>query len=119
MWVNRYGKVPSVTHINIDGLSQETVENKIEKIASTDKGRYVLSWAYPLEKGQKEKDRKGHILTLERVGSDLIIYDPQNETFPSIGEIMTWMKQSLGFDILKIDNLLINTETVNKLVGSY
>ncbi len=89
---------------SIKELTKELVELVKEP------GRYHIDFAW------KDKD-SGHIITLEKLhNGKIIIYDPQN------GEIVDWrdiskrIKQNYGVNVLRVDNLLVNTDIIDGIV---
>ena len=70
-------------------------------------GRYHFSWDY--EKGY------GHVITAERLRSgELVIYDPQDDTYWELSNFKGIKKGS--FKVLRVDNLLFNVDVVSKII---
>ena len=70
-------------------------------------GRYHFSWDY--EKGY------GHVITAERLRSgELVIYDPQDDTYWELSNFKGIKKGT--FKVLRVDNLLFNVNVVSNIL---
>lgn len=89
---------------NISALTKDIIELVKEP------GRYHIDFSW-------KSGNSGHIITLEKkTDGKIVIYDPQN------GEIVNWanlskrIKLQNGVNILRVDNLLVNTDIINGVV---
>lgn len=103
--VNNKGKIPEYTLIK--GSSEKEIIKRIENSTSGIGSRYHLSW--------DESKEFGHIVTIERTKNGLVIYDPQQNDFLSINEIIQRMYKNTPLQLLRVDNLLFRVEFMNKL----
>ena len=96
---------------------QDVIISKLKK-CTQEKCRYHLGWEtdeYHIgDNGEKEYD--GHIITLERIGDEFILYCPQRDNYYSIGEIFGLMRENSKLELLRVDNLLINIKTFKNFV---
>lgn len=97
-------KTGAIKSKNLSALNKELSE------LVKDPGRYHIDFAW---KGSNT----GHIITLERFeDGKLVFYDPQN------GKIINWsnlskkIKLQYGVNILRVDNLLVNTDIIDGVV---
>ena len=80
-------------------------------VITKDVGRYHIGWMY-------KTGTSGHIITCERLpNGNTQLYDPQT------GKIRYWKNDiekladiSIGIDVLRVDNLLVNTKIVHGVV---
>ena len=89
---------------NIRALTKDIIELVKEP------GRYHIDFSW-------KSGNSGHIITLEKkTDGKIVIYDPQN------GEIVNWanlskrIKLQNGVNVLRVDNLLVNTDIINGVV---
>ena len=89
---------------NISALTKDIIELVKEP------GRYDIDFSW-------KSGNSGHIITLEKkTDGKIVIYDPQN------GEIVNWanlskrIKLQNGVNVLRVDNLLVNTDIINGVV---
>ena len=89
---------------NISALTKDIIELVKEP------GRYHIDFSW-------KSGNSGHIITLEKKTDwKIVIYDPQN------GEIVNWanlskrIKLQNGVNVLRVDNLLVNTDIINGVV---
>ena len=89
---------------NISALTKDIIELVKEP------GRYHIDFSW-------KSGNSGHIITLEKkTDGKIVIYDPQN------GEIVNWANLSKrinlqnGVNVLRVDNLLVNTDIINGVV---
>lgn len=89
---------------NISALTKDIIELVKEP------GRYHIDFSW-------KSGNSGHIITLEKkTDGKIVIYDPQN------GEIVNWanlskrIKLQNGVNVLRVDNLLVNTDIINGVV---
>ena len=88
---------------------KETLHDLYE--ATKEPGRYHINWGW---KGKNE----GHIVTFERTSDGKVVwYDPQTgkKNFFT-KEYYNRMRVSHGISILRVDNLLVNTDIINGIV---
>ena len=62
---------------------------------------------------------EGHIMVIERTNKGLIAYDPQDSSFITPKQLITCVDLNDQIELLRVDNLLINTEIVKSLVIPY
>lgn len=81
-----------------------------------DAGRYHVDFTWKKKNGQKKWT--GHIITAERKESgELVIYDPQNgKKIDNFRSYCNDVYLKTGIRILRVDNLLINTEIIEGIV---
>lgn len=72
--------------------------------------RYHLGW--------DNKMGRGHIITAVRTKEGLIIYDPQKNEYFSLSEIIQEMHPESKLELLRVDRLLVNSNSLNKLTQS-
>lgn len=100
----------------IDGTSLKTktfakMLKEFDELTKAE-GRYHIDFGY-------KRSKSGHIITAERLSDGkIVIYDPQNGKI--IANFKSYANQhfslSSGIGILKVDNLLINTEIIDGVV---
>ncbi|MBQ4292438.1 MAG: hypothetical protein II752_06870 [Muribaculaceae bacterium] len=116
VWLTKEGKEPQFTAL-IGGDNKDVIISKLKK-CTQEKCRYHLGWEtdkYHITKeGKKEYD--GHVITLERIGDVFVLYCPQEDYYYSVGEIFGLMRENSKLELLRVDNLLINTKTVKNFV---
>lgn len=102
-----FGKLPNSSEYKTKTLRQLEIE--LDDLTK-EQGRYHIDFVW---KG----GRSGHIITLERLENNkLRFYDPQS------GKIIMWsdLKQRIGLshgvNVLRVDNLLVNTEIIDGIV---
>ena len=73
-------------------------------------GRYHIDFAW---KGKNS----GHIITLEKLhNGKIIIYDPQTGKMKNWRELSKEISLRYGVNVLRVDNLLVNTDIINGIV---
>ena len=89
---------------SIKELTKELVELVKEP------GRYHIDFAW---KGKNS----GHIITLEKLhNGKIIIYDPQTGKMKNWRELSKEISLRYGVNVLRVDNLLVNTDIINGIV---
>ncbi len=118
-WLNEKGEMPAKTKVGgYDGTDRRgrTKSKSIVQLSkelndfTKDVGRYHIDFGW-------KKSNGGHIITLERIGDGKVrFYDPQN------GKIVRWTELSKqisllhGVNVLRVDNLLLNTDIIDGIV---
>lgn len=73
-------------------------------------GRYHIDFSW---KGRNS----GHIITLEKsLDGKIVIYDPQTGKIKNWGELSKEISLKYGVNVLRVDNLLVNTDIINGIV---
>lgn len=99
--VTRTGALKSKS---IKELTKELVELVKEP------GRYHIDFSW---KGRNS----GHIITLEKsLDGKIVIYDPQTGKIKKWGELSKEISLKYGVNVLRVDNLLVNTDIINGIV---
>ena len=99
--VTRTGALKSKS---IKELTKELVEIVKEP------GRYHIDFS---RKGRNS----GHIITLEKsLDGKIVIYDPQTGKIKNWGELSKEISLKYGVNVLRVDNLLVNTDIINGIV---
>ena len=106
-WLTAKNTKPKYTAL-IAGAEKE-ITSKINKLTATIGSRYNISWDI--------NKQIGHIVTMERTEQGLIIYDPQKDTFLSIGEIINEMMPQTALQLLRVDTLLVNVPLIHHLTS--
>ena len=89
---------------SIKELTKELVELVKEP------GRYHIDFAW---KGKNS----GHIITLEKLhNGKIIIYDPQTGKMKNWRELSKEISLRYGVNVLRVDNLFVNTDIINGIV---
>ena len=89
---------------SIKELTKELVELVKEP------GRYHIDFAW---KGKNS----GHIITLEKLhNGKILIYDPQTGKMKNWRELSKEISLRYGVNVLRVDNLLVNTDIINGIV---
>lgn len=89
---------------SIKELTKELVELVKEP------GRYHIDFAW---KGKNS----GHIITLEKLHNEkIIIYDPQTGKMKNWRELSKEISLRYGVNVLRVDNLLVNTDIIDGIV---
>jgi hypothetical protein len=89
---------------SIKELTKELVELVKEP------GRYHIDFSW---KGRNS----GHIITLEKsLDGKIVIYDPQTGKIKNWGELSKEISLKYGVNVLRVDNLLVNTDIINGIV---
>ena len=89
---------------NISALTKEIIELVKEP------GRYHIDFSW-------KSGNSGHIITLEKlVNGKIVLYDPQNGTIVNWADISKRIKLQYGVNVLRVDNLLVNTDIINGIV---
>lgn len=117
-WIDpKTGGRPTKTtcHATPDGqrTGQRTVENLIKNVeeAMKNPGRYHLDWVW---RGR----RSGHIITAERLtDGTLRFYDPQTGKLFDFRNRASELDLYEGVNVLRVDNLKINTSIIDGVVA--
>ena len=94
----------------VDNEKNSLIEDaiaKIEKQTQVIGSRYHLGWDM--------SEDLGHIITVERTKKGLVFYDPQQDNFFSLGEIISGMLEGSKLQLLRVDKLLINSQLLKSL----
>ena len=95
--------------LNAKGTTIAKMTKELENITQ-EVGRYHIDWVW---KGRNS----GHIITLERLSDNsYTLYDPQTGKIRDWAELSKDIKLSRGVNVLRVDNLLINTDIINGAV---
>lgn len=109
-WVTAKGKTPEFTAL-IGGESTNEIIAKIEKATQTIGSRYHLGWDYIDITGER-----GHIITAERTDDGLVLYDPQQNCFYSLANIINEMKIGSKLQLLRVDRLLASPTVLRSIL---
>lgn len=94
--------------ISQKGKNYIEVYNELDEITKA-KGRYHIDWAW--------NDKDAHIVCLERrANGTLRFYDPQTGNEYDIFKILQVIDQSHTLNVLRVDNLLVKYEYLQKIV---
>ena len=104
-WLTAKGNTPEFTAL-IGGAEKDIIA-KIEKQTQVIGSRYHLGWDM--------SEDLGHIITVERTKKGLVFYDPQQDNFFSLGEIISGMLEGSKLQLLRVDKLLINPKLLKSL----
>ena len=104
-WLTAKGNTPEFT-AQIGGAEKDIIA-KIEKQTQVIGSRYHLGWDM--------SEDLGHIITVERTKKGLVFYDPQQDNFFSLGEIISGMLEGSKLQLLRVDKLLINPKLLKSL----
>lgn len=89
---------------NISALTKEIIELVKEL------GRYHIDFSW-------KSGNTGHIITLEKlVNGKIVLYDPQNGKIVNWADISKRIKLQYGVNVLRVDNLLVNTDIIDGIV---
>ena len=89
---------------NISALTKEIIELVKEP------GRYHIDFSW-------KSGNSGHIITLENlVNGKIVLYDPQNGKIVNWADISKRIKLQYGVNVLRVDNLLVNTDIIDGIV---
>ena len=89
---------------NISALTKEIIELVKEP------GRYHIDFSW-------KSGNSGHIITLEKlVNGKIVLYDPQNGKIVNWADISKRIKLQYGVNVLRVDNLLVNTDIIDGIV---
>lgn len=117
-WLNEKGEIPSKTKVggSVTDKRGRSKSKSIVKLSNElnditkETGRYHIDWAW-------KRGNSGHIITIERLDNGKVrLYDPQN------GKIVRWAELSRsislrhGVNVLRVDNLLLNTDIIDGIV---
>ena len=108
IWLTKKGKIPEFT--SKIGGSEREIALKIERATQGIGSRYHLGW--------DNKMGRGHIITAVRTKEGLILYDPQKNEYFSLSEIVQEMHPESKLELLRVDRLLVNPNSLNKLTQS-
>lgn len=111
------GKTPQYSIIKCEakrGKDLETsVADELDVLTSKLGRRYSVAFNYKkLQNGEQD----GHAFFAERTPKGLVLYDPSNNSFPSLALILEKMEKADGLEVLRIDNLFFNVEESTKLL---
>lgn len=120
IWLDKDGNIPKsllaggrYIDANTYRIKTKTHKKMMDEFAvlTSEPGRYHLKWGW-------KKSRDGHIITAERKhDGSLIIYDPQNgEKIKKFVQYSKYISPAGGIRVLRVDNLSVNTEIINKVV---
>ena len=108
-WKDFEGKTPIS---KIAGGKNKTIENLKEEFNqhTLEIGRYHIKWEYA-------RGNFAHIVTFERFSNgESIIYDAQTGALLQLEKIIKGANINNGIKILRVDNLLVNNDIINKVV---
>jgi hypothetical protein len=89
---------------NISALTKKIIELVKEP------GRYHIDFSW-------KSGNTGHIITLEKlVNGKIVLYDPQNGKIVNWADISKRIKLQYGVNVLRVDNLLVNTDIIDGIV---
>lgn len=89
---------------NISALTKEIIELVKEP------GRYHIDFSW-------KNQNSGHIITLEKLANGkIVLYDPQNGKIVNWADISKRIKLQNGVNVLRVDNLLVNTDIIDGIV---
>lgn len=89
---------------NISALTKEIIE------LAKEPGRYHIDFSW-------KSGNSGHIITLEKlVNGKIVLYDPQNGKIVNWADISKRIKLQYGVNVLRVDNLLVNTDIIDGIV---
>ena len=89
---------------NISALTKEIIELVKEP------GIYHIDFSW-------KSGNSGHIITLEKlVNGKIVLYDPQNGKIVNWADISKRIKLQYGVIVLRVDNLLVNTDIIDGIV---
>lgn len=89
---------------NISTLTKEIIE------LAKEPGRYHIDFSW-------KSGNSGHIITLEKlVNGKIVLYDPQNGKIVNWADISKRIKLQYGVNVLRVDNLLVNTDIIDGIV---
>lgn len=119
-WVKN-GKTPQcdIIKIRTDVSSNEEqarlLRASLEERTKGKRGRYTIAYNNNPEKGE---GAEGHIFFAERVSEGkLVLYDPLNDSYPSLSLVLERMDKAHGLELLRIDKLLINEDLCLSLLS--
>lgn len=107
-WLTVKGKTPEFTAL-IGGKEADIIA-KIEKQTLSIGSRYHLGWDI--------SEEVGHVITAERTKQGLVFYDPQQDNFFSLVEIINGMMEGSKLQLLRVDKLLINANLLKSLTAT-
>lgn len=89
---------------NISALTKEIIE------LAKEPERYHIDFSW-------KSGNSGHIITLEKlVNGKIVLYDPQNGKIVNWADISKRIKLQYGVNVLRVDNLLVNTDIIDGIV---
>lgn len=89
---------------NVSALTKDIIE------LAKEPGRYHIDFSW-------KSGNSGHIITLEKLGNGkIVLYDPQNGKIVNWSDISKRIKLSYGVNVLRVDNLLVNTDIIAGIV---
>lgn len=117
-WLNENGEMPKKTRVggqitdNRGRAKSKSIQQLSTELNDVTKeiGRYHIDFCW---KGRNS----GHIITLERLDNGLLrFYDPQNGKRVRWADLSNQISPSYGVNVLRVDNLQVNTEIINGIV---
>ncbi len=123
IWIDDNGRTPKSQRAGGASLAPNgyRLKNKTFSVMMSEfeeltkeRGRYHISWCW-------KKKRSGHIITAERLeDGKLRIYDPQNgKIIHDFKEYAKDFSLRYGIDVLRVDNLSVNTDLIDEVVYKY
>ena len=118
-WVKN-GKIPQCNIVKIKSDASDEEQEKLlratlKELTFGKGGRYSIAYNNKPENGQGSD---GHIFFAERVSEEnLVLYDPLNDSYPSLSLVLKKMDKSHGLELLRIDKLLINEDLCHSLLS--
>lgn len=118
-WIDKNGEMPKKQKaggsLGIDnrGRTKTKTLNQLSKELgeiTKEIGRYHIDFGW-------KRSNSGHIITLERLESGFVkLYDPQNGKIVKWAELSKAISLRYGVNVLRVDNLDLNTEIVDGIV---
>jgi SPP1 gp7 family putative phage head morphogenesis protein len=118
-WLNEKGEMPEKTKAggaigfdNRNRIKSKTIIQLTKELndITQETGRYHIDFAW-------KRGNSGHIITIERLEKGTVrLYDPQNGKIVKWSELSKNIKVSYGVNVLRVDNLQINTSIVDGIV---
>ena len=90
-----------------------SMADKLEALANRPGRRYSVAFNYP-KKANGEQD--GHVFFAERTPKGVVLYDPSNDTFPSLASIVKVMDRAHGLEVLRLDVLTFDVNLTTRLL---
>lgn len=118
-WLNEKGEMPKKLKAGgIEGFDKK-FQPKSKSIGQLSKELIELTketGRYHIDFGWK-RGNSGHIITLERLEQGTLrLYDPQNGKIVRWAELSKEIKLSYGVNVLRVDNLQLNTDIIEGIV---
>ena len=112
-WKRKDGTRPGFSHSGKVEAGRDGIRNALNSLTRLT-GRYIIVFAW--------NSKEGHVVTAERNRKgDLRIYDPQSgekgrPSSKSVGKMFKGMRRAYGFNVLKVDDLELDTTNLHRLV---